>query len=451
MNTLIINGSPKGDNSVTLQTALYLQKLNPKHQFTILPAAQRIRSYEKDFSEAKTALENADLLLFVYPVYTFVVPYQLHRFVELMKENDVRLAGKYASQITTSKHFYDVTAHKFIEENCLDMGMKFVRGLSADMEDLLSAKGQKEARSYFRHLLYCIKNEICTMPDSASSDSTAESVVKKRYSFDVVIVSCCRDEDTRLREMIDRFRAVLPTPSREVNLYDFPFAGGCLGCLNCAATGQCVYKDGFENFLRHHIQNADAIIYAFPIMNHFAPSILKEFDDRQFCNGHRTVTEGSPVGYLISGPLSRENNLKTILEARSEVGKNFLAGIVSDENDTNGDILKMSKNLIYALRHRLEQPQNFYGVGGGKIFRDLIYTMRGMMKADHEYYKAHGEYDDFPQRQPGKILMMKMVGLMLSIPAVQKEMKTQMSKYMLMPYQKVIEDCTKNRNKDSEQ
>ena len=31
-----------------------------------------------------------------------------------------------------------------------------------------------------------------------------------------------------------------------------------------------------------------------------------------------------------------------------------------------------------------------------KIFRDLIWMMRGLMKADHEFYKAHGMYD-FPQ------------------------------------------------------
>ena len=29
MNILVINGSPKGENSVTLQTALYLEKLFP--------------------------------------------------------------------------------------------------------------------------------------------------------------------------------------------------------------------------------------------------------------------------------------------------------------------------------------------------------------------------------------------------------------------------------------
>lgn len=70
MNILVINGSPKGKNSITLHTCLFL------------------------------------------------VPSQLHRFLELLKASDIDLSGKAATQVTTSKHFYDVTAHRFIEDNC---------------------------------------------------------------------------------------------------------------------------------------------------------------------------------------------------------------------------------------------------------------------------------------------------------------------------------------------
>ena len=87
--------------------------------------------YEKDFSEAAEKLRAADLILFAYPVYTFLVPAQLHRFVELMKGSGIDFAGKYATQITTSKHFYDVTAQRFLEDNFEDMGLRYVRGLSA--------------------------------------------------------------------------------------------------------------------------------------------------------------------------------------------------------------------------------------------------------------------------------------------------------------------------------
>jgi len=43
--------------------------------------------------------------------------------------------------------------------------------------------------------------------------------------------------------------------------------------------------------------------------------------------------------------------------------------------------------LAFALETRHTMPQNFYGVGDMKIFRDLIYQMRGIMRADHKFYK----------------------------------------------------------------
>ena len=124
---------------------------------------------------------------------------------------------------------------------------------------------------------------------------------------------------------------------------------------------------------------------------------MKNYDDRQFCNGHRTVTVGMPVAYLISGNYSGEYNLQTLVEARSQVG-------------------------------------------GTKIFRDLIYVMQGFMKADHKYYKEHGIYD-FPQKQKGTILKMKLAGALLSVPSVQKKMKGKLGNMIVGPYQKVIEEA----------
>ena len=116
MNILVLNGSPKGQYSITLQTINYLQKLHPEHTFEILHVGQRIKALEMDFSQVIEAVEQADLLLFSYPVYTFIAPYQMHRFIELVKESGILLKGKYATQISTSKHFYDVTAHRYIKE-----------------------------------------------------------------------------------------------------------------------------------------------------------------------------------------------------------------------------------------------------------------------------------------------------------------------------------------------
>ena len=145
MKILVLNGSPKGEYSITLQTCLFIMRHFRDHSFSVIHVGAQIKSLEKDFSKAKKMLEEADLILFSYPVYTFLVPAQLHRFIELMKEMQVNVKGKYAAQISTSKHFYDVTAHQFIMDNCKDLGLEYLEGLSADMDDLKSKKGQADA------------------------------------------------------------------------------------------------------------------------------------------------------------------------------------------------------------------------------------------------------------------------------------------------------------------
>ncbi len=444
MKILVLNASPKGKNSATIHTALYLQALHPEHEFTFLPVGQRIKAYEKDFSPVRAALEQAELVLFCYPVYTFIAPYQLHRLIELIKADGVDLSGKFASQITTSKHFYDVTAHRYVEENCCDLGMKVIRGLSADMEDLLNEQGQKDARNFFDQLLFSCEHGPFVVPP-VKAPARQKTVYRpvlpqaaKDRSGDVVIVTNCAENDENLANMIADFRAALPCESRVVNLRQFPFDGGCLGCFGCAVTGKCVYKDGFDDFLRNTIQTADGFVYAFTIADHYTQSSFKCFDDRQFCNGHRTVTHGTPIAYLVSGDYRYEPNLRMILEGRAEVGGNYLCGVATDEGDTAREIRQLAENLTFAMDKKLTRPANFYGVGGMKIFRDLIYVMQGLMKADHKFYKQQGIYD-FPQKQKKRILQMKLVGTLLAVPSIQKQAKGKMTEAIVGPYRKVIE------------
>ena len=448
MKILVLNASPKGKHSTTVHTALYLQALHPEHAFTFLSVGQRIKAYEKDFAPVRSALEEAELILFCYPVYTFIAPYQLHRLIELIKADGVDLSGKFASQITTSKHFYDVTAHRYVEENCFDLGMKVIRGLSADMEDLLHPQGQKEARMFFDQLMFSCEHGLFVTPpvyapvrEHAVYRPSLPQTAKTKGK-DVVIVTNCAPEDENLQNMIADFRSALPYESRVVNIREFPFGGGCLGCFGCAITGKCVYKDGFDDFLRNTIQTADGFVYAFTISDHFTHSSFKCFDDRQFCNGHRTVTHGTPIAYLISGDYRYEPNLRMIVEGRSEVGGNYLAGVATDEADTAADIRSLAENLTLAMEKGLTRPANFYGVGGMKIFRDLIYVMQGLMKADHKFYKQHGIYD-FPQKQRGRIWQMRLVGALLAIPSFQKKAKGKMTEAMIGPYRKVVAQAGK--------
>ena len=144
MKICVLNGSPKGDYSVTLQTVLFLQKKFSKDEFNVYNIGQQIKKIEKDPSEVIRGMIDSDLIIFSYPVYTFIATSQVHRFIEIIKEKNVSLKDKFVTQITTSKHFYDMTAHRYIEDNCHDLDMKVIKGLSLDMEDLTKKEGQED-------------------------------------------------------------------------------------------------------------------------------------------------------------------------------------------------------------------------------------------------------------------------------------------------------------------
>jgi hypothetical protein len=52
MNILVLNGSPKGDYSITLQTVLYLQKKFPEDSFRILNVGQKSKALERSLETA---------------------------------------------------------------------------------------------------------------------------------------------------------------------------------------------------------------------------------------------------------------------------------------------------------------------------------------------------------------------------------------------------------------
>ncbi|QUH27844.1 NAD(P)H-dependent oxidoreductase [Vallitalea guaymasensis] len=450
MQVAVLNGSPKGKYSVTLQSVLYLEKQFQDDSFEIINVGQQIKKLEKpdQFETIMQKLSNYDLILFSYPVYTFIAPYQLHRFIELMKQSSLltNLKGKFATQLTTSKHFFDITAHHYIEDNCNDMELKYIKGISCDMDDLLTEKGRKELKLFWKYVRFSVKSNVINIANHTPSkfDFVYDRSLDKndvKPDFETVIVTNCTDEDVSLKNMIDDFCATYKYKTKIININDFKFSGGCLGCFNCASDGKCIYKDGFEDLLRNTIQKADSIIYAATIKDHSMGASFKLYNDRQFCNGHRTVTMGMPVGYILSGEYSKESNLKTIVEGRSEVGHNYLTSVVCDESKDNdvikNNLMNLSLQTEFALENKLVLPENFYGVGGMKIFRDLIYVMRGLMKEDHKFYKKHGIYD-FPQKKRKTMIKMILIGWLMSIPSVKAKSKGKMNEAIIKPYKEAI-------------
>ena len=69
MNILVLNGSPKGKFSITLQTVYYIEQKYTDHKFTVLDVGATINGIERDFTQTEELLASADAIIFSYPVY----------------------------------------------------------------------------------------------------------------------------------------------------------------------------------------------------------------------------------------------------------------------------------------------------------------------------------------------------------------------------------------------
>ena len=74
-----------------------------------------------------------------------------------------------------------------------------------------------------------------------------------------------------------------------------------------------------------------------------------------------------------------------------------------------------------------------------KIFRDLIYQMRGMMRADHKFFKSHGQYD-FPQKKCSTSMKMYLVGWMMNNKKVRSRLGNKINEGMVAPYADLLKD-----------
>ena len=416
MKITVLNGSPKGDQSVTMQYVQFIQKKFPQHKLNILNVAQKIKKLEKNeqaFQEIIDEVNASDGVLWAFPLYTFLVHSDYKRFIELVWERNQQdvFADKYAAALSTSIHFYDHTAHNYIHAICDDLDMRYVDYYSAAMRDLMKESRRKELTLFAENFFNAIENQVPVLKqyDPIKHDSftytpeTGGHLVSTNGQR-VLIITDAESEETNEWKMVERLKSSFAHPVEVMNLHDLDMKGGCLGCIQCGYDNTCFWqgKDGYIDFYNQKVKTADILIFAGTITDRYLSSRWKTFFDRRFFNTHSPTLLGKQFSFLISGPLNQIPNLRQILEGFVELQHSNLVGIVTDEcgNSTALDAhisLLADRSVLFAEHHYVK-PQTFLGVGAMKVFRDEIWgSMRFVFQADHKYYKEHGFYD-FPQR-----------------------------------------------------
>ena len=167
MKIIVLNGSPKGEDSITLQYVAYIRKHFPQHDFRIIHVSQRIKKIERDleaFQEIIDEVRSADGVLWSFGLWVLCVPAQYMRFIELISERGMEDAfeHKYAAVMTTSIHFYDHTAHNYMRAVCEDLGMKYVDAISLDIIDMMQEERRREMTVFAEGFFKAIREQAAT-------------------------------------------------------------------------------------------------------------------------------------------------------------------------------------------------------------------------------------------------------------------------------------------------
>ncbi len=351
--------------------------------------------------------------------------------------------------LTSSEHFFDHTAHTYMEAVSEDLGMRVYPGFSAEMEELYSPAGQHNLEAWARDFLRVVHQdaplERRTVPVSWEPPHYAPQLgapTAKTGTRTITVVTDLDEDDSNLAHMIEAFRHHAAHPVDVLNLREIGMKGSCLGCLRCIYDGTCVYKDGFAEAFDQRIQTADVLVFAGTLRHRYLGSVFKTYFDRNFRNGHRPILHGKPMGWLLSGPLRQLPNMRRILEAKNEVQRSPRLGIVTDEQRDEAAITAHIVELASAVDRWAEEPwirpASFLGVGGRKIFRDLMYAMRGLVRADHLYYRREGLYD-FPQQDHKRTLFNWAMAAMMSLPWTRRWLMEEMSKLKVMGLRKIVD------------
>jgi multimeric flavodoxin WrbA len=449
----VLSGSPKGEISVTLQYVKYIQKTHPDCKLEVFHIGREIKSIEKKpelFTRIIEEVADSDGVMWCTPVYLLLIPSQLKRFIELLSDRGMEDAfrDKYATAITSSAHFYDHTAHNYLQAVSEDLGMRYVDGYSAEFNDLLRPDERVQIENFAdRFIRYIEKKEPTARAFMSVSrkmpvyDPGAVIDVPKTSHRRILLVTDASESEVNLRRMTDVFVKSIPCEVEIFNLNEMNLRGGCLGCLGCVYDGVCVYKDDMRDFFLNKLLQAEAVVYAGSVKDRYLSARWKMLFDRMFFNGHRPVFGDQQTGFIISGPLKQIPNLRQVLDAYTGIPRMNNIGIVTDEDPDSEQTTLLLKALgdqiLWGIEAGFSRPPSFLGVGGHKVFRDLIYSMRGVMKADHAYYKENGLYD-FPQKDLKSLALNLLFLSMRSIPSLRSRMYKEGNKRMIGPLEKVL-------------
>jgi len=453
MKIVVLNGSPKGKLSISKKYVEFLQKKNGNTEFEYLDIGFNILKLEKNreyFDSVMKKIKDSDCVIWCTPVYYFMVPGQLKRFIELIYERNTQevFKDKYAFSLTTSIHFYDTQTVEYLEAVSHDLDMNYFGDFTAHMNDFFKEKNRKELTGFFDTFKNSFENKIkfhktsIVLNENKISYTPSKKDTEAVLNKNILIIADDLSQKDNLYNMIEKFETSIKNKITVLDLSQINIAGGCTGCLRCGYSNKCIYNDDVKKVYDDYIKKSDVILYALHIKDRYASSRFKYFQDRTFFNGHCPPFINKKIGYIFSGNYRYCPWIKQNLRAFCEYTESYLFGTISDECSSSEeiDILidSLIKSMISATNNDCSKPVSFLGKSSHLIFRDFIYSHKSIFRADFKYYKNNKLFD-FPHKDIKTRFFNFMMGMAFSIKKMREKIAPRFKNFMLKPYEKVME------------
>jgi multimeric flavodoxin WrbA len=375
MNVCVLSGSPKGDHSLTLQSALALQKMYPNDSFEIC----KIGNGEVS-NETKECINNCDLLMILTSLFHFNVHQQtIVAFREIEKSID--LTGKYATYLTTSGFNMDIPAHNFVKDFMVNAGANYIRSLSLLDEDILKPEGREELYRWFTY----IKDYMCNC-----SHNTHPNFSEKRR----VVIIDAGDTKNETENAISVLKSSFSELNCDLSVYslrDFNLKP-CIACFGCYTDCKCKLNDDYEKLANYVYKNTDAIFVVGIIKyGQFGP-YYKTWLDRHVQFGRHSSETEIVKCYIYCNKADDEcvclEHFEHYCLVVDSLNRDFYTGTYNESHLTCAidDVVRIVNNEMYPQR-------NTYSLGLNLQFAKLGYHLQNMTPVDYEFYKSHGYYN----------------------------------------------------------
>lgn len=449
---VVINGSPNGENiSTTMQYIKYLKQEFPMHSYQIINVGKEINkivSNEILFEKYIDQIENADIVMWASPVYFLLVPYQLKRFIELIyeKKKENVFNNKYAISLVTSVNFFDNIASDYLSQISESLNMINLENLTFSKHELMSPVTQERFKHIFNYIFIQI-NDLVKVQIKHVNLEVSKKIIYKPITCEnkidlknAVVITDSKDYDNT-KNILNKIKSSVEN-IEVINLHNVDIKSGCTSCMKCTDTLNCCIKDGYREFFDKSVRDKSTIIFVSEVKDKFLSARMKLFFDRMFFSNHIPVLKDKQIGFICVGDVTPI--IRDFASGVSQFQQANLIDIISDNCQSSDEFdshinLFLKKAEYYSVNNVI-RPNNFLGVGGRKVLRDvLVKDLRYAFLKDYEYYKKN-KLLDFPQYDwTAKRRNMKLLAIQM-IPGMKKKIREDINAKIVMPFKKILND-----------